>query len=36
MKHMCAQFIDNTSIPYVDDPYFCKSHRIDEQFDFGQ
>jgi hypothetical protein len=33
---MCAQFADNTRIPYVDDPYFRKSPRIDEQFGVDQ
>jgi hypothetical protein len=36
MKHSCAQFADNMSMPYADDPYFHKSPRIDEQFGVGQ
>jgi hypothetical protein len=30
MKHMCAQFDDNTPMPYADEPYFRKPPRIDE------
>jgi hypothetical protein len=30
MKHPCAQFTDNTSMSYADDPYFRKQPRIDE------
>jgi hypothetical protein len=30
MKHTCSQFADNTSMPYADEPYFRKPHRIDE------
>jgi hypothetical protein len=36
MKHLCAQFADNTSMLYADEPYFRKSPRIDEQFGVGQ
>jgi hypothetical protein len=36
MKHLCAQFTDNTSILYADDIYFRKPPRIDEQFSVGQ
>jgi hypothetical protein len=32
MKHPCTQFTDNTPMLYADEPYFCKSPRIDEQF----
>jgi hypothetical protein len=32
---MCAQFADNTLMPYTDDPYFHKLPRIDEQFGVG-
>jgi hypothetical protein len=35
MKHPCAQFADNTPMSYVDEPYFHKPPRIDEQFDVG-
>jgi MuDR family transposase len=36
MKYPCAQFADNMSMLYTDEPYFSKPHRIDEQFDVGQ
>jgi hypothetical protein len=36
MKHMCAQFADNTSMSYADEPYFRKPPRINEQFGVGQ
>jgi hypothetical protein len=36
MKHPCAQFTDNTSMPYADEPYESKPPRIDEQFGVGQ
>jgi hypothetical protein len=36
MKHSCAQFADNTLTSYVDEPYFRKPPKIDEQFDVGQ
>jgi MuDR family transposase len=36
MKHPCAQFADNTLMSYVDEPYFRKPPRIDEQFGVGQ
>jgi hypothetical protein len=36
MKHPCAQFDDNTPMSYVDEPYFRKPPRIDEQFSVGQ
>jgi hypothetical protein len=36
MKHPCAQFTDNTPMPYADEPYFHKPPRIDEQFGVGQ
>jgi hypothetical protein len=36
MKHSCAQFADNMSMSYADDPYFHKPPRIDEQFGVGQ
>jgi hypothetical protein len=32
----CAQFVDNTPIPYADEPYFRKPSRIDEQFGVSQ
>jgi hypothetical protein len=31
-----AQFTDNASMKYVNDPYFHKPPRIDEQFDVSQ
>jgi hypothetical protein len=36
MKHPCAQFTNNMSMSYADDPYFRKPPKIDEQFDIGQ
>jgi hypothetical protein len=36
MKHPYAQFGDNTSMLYIDNPYFRKSLRIDEYFSVGQ
>jgi hypothetical protein len=36
MKHLCAQFADNTSMSYANDLYFHKPPRIDEQFGVGQ
>jgi hypothetical protein len=36
MKHLCAQFVDNTPMPYADEPYFHKRPRIDEQFGVSQ
>jgi hypothetical protein len=36
MKHMYAQFVDNTSMSYADEPYFRKPPRINEQFGVGQ
>jgi hypothetical protein len=32
IKHLCAQFADNTRMSYADEPYFRKPPRIDEQF----
>jgi hypothetical protein len=29
MKHLCAQFINNTSMTYADDLYFHKPPKID-------
>jgi hypothetical protein len=36
MKHPCAQFADNVSMSYADEPYCRKPRRIDEQFGVGQ
>jgi MuDR family transposase len=36
IKHMCAQFADNTPMMYANEPYFRKPPRIDEQFGVGQ
>jgi hypothetical protein len=36
MKHLCAQFANNTPMSYADEPYFRKPPRIDEQFGVGQ
>jgi hypothetical protein len=36
IKHPCAQFTDNTPMPYADEPYCRKPPRIDEQFGVGQ
>jgi hypothetical protein len=36
MKHLCAQFADNTPMSYADEPYFHKPPKIDEQCGVGQ
>jgi hypothetical protein len=36
MKHLCAQFTNNTPMLYADELYFRKPPRIDEQFGVGK